>query len=270
MKARAEDGVRVLHANLAVFGTEVMLHDEFPEFGGDVLAPPSRGGASLTISVNRSSPEDVDAAILGRLKKAPRNFSRPWMRSGVPLREGPGSVRPRLGLQCRARRMRRVFLFRIAQIAAALSIASPAVAACPIELAVYSDRDKVAQIDFTPKGEAAAVTNAFRLLLDGDTVLDGHVLWTDGIARPNGMILHECPEGDVTGEEIAACTVWQGVIYAVSDTGAIELLPRQGEPAPKALILPDLAHAVSVSKPGANLRPGFVPFDSFELSGCQE
>lgn len=158
----------------------------------------------------------------------------------------------------------------IPAFAAALAVmASPAHAACPIELAVYSDRDKVAQIDFTPKGETA-VTNAFRLLLDGGVVLDGHVLWTDGIARPNGMVMHECPEGDVTGEEIAACTVWQGVIYAVSESGAVDLLPREGEPAPKRLILPDLGHAVSVSRPGAALQPGFVPFDTFELSGCQE
>lgn len=58
----AEDGRRVLHANLAVFGSEVMLHDEFPEFGGDVLAP-TGGAAPLTISVNLAGPADVDAAF---------------------------------------------------------------------------------------------------------------------------------------------------------------------------------------------------------------
>ena len=62
-KAMAEDGKRVMHANLAMFGSEVMLHDEFPEFGGDVLAPNSRGGASMTISINLPTPADVDAAI---------------------------------------------------------------------------------------------------------------------------------------------------------------------------------------------------------------
>ncbi|RXT46142.1 hypothetical protein B6S44_25210 [Bosea sp. Tri-44] len=62
-KAMAEDGRRVMHANLALFGSEVMLHDEFPEFGGDVLAPSSRSGASMTISINLPQPVDVDAAI---------------------------------------------------------------------------------------------------------------------------------------------------------------------------------------------------------------
>ncbi len=61
-KAMAEDGVRVMHANLAMFGSEVMLHDEFPEFGGDVMAPSSRSGASMAISINLPKPADVDAA----------------------------------------------------------------------------------------------------------------------------------------------------------------------------------------------------------------
>lgn len=59
----AEDGLRVLHANLSVFGSEIMLHDEFPEFGADVLSPLSRGGAGLTISVNLPTPADVDRAV---------------------------------------------------------------------------------------------------------------------------------------------------------------------------------------------------------------
>lgn len=62
-KAMAEDGVRVMHANLAMFGSEVMLHDEFPEFGGDVMAPSSRNGASMAISINLPQPGDVDAAL---------------------------------------------------------------------------------------------------------------------------------------------------------------------------------------------------------------
>ena len=62
-KAMADDGARVMHANLALFGSEVMLHDEFPEFGGDVLAPPSRSGASIAININLPASADVDAAV---------------------------------------------------------------------------------------------------------------------------------------------------------------------------------------------------------------
>jgi PhnB protein len=63
MKQMAEDGKRVMHANLALFGSEIMLHDEFPEFGGHVMAPPSLKGASVAINVNLPAPADVDAAI---------------------------------------------------------------------------------------------------------------------------------------------------------------------------------------------------------------
>jgi PhnB protein len=59
----ADDGKRVMHANIELFGGEVMLHDEFPEFGANVLSPLSRGGASMTININLPKPGDIDAAI---------------------------------------------------------------------------------------------------------------------------------------------------------------------------------------------------------------
>ncbi|PSM19117.1 MULTISPECIES: VOC family protein [Nitratireductor] len=59
----AEDGERVLHANLSMFGSEVMLQDEFPEISKDVLGPTSRGGASATVNINLAKPDEVDAAV---------------------------------------------------------------------------------------------------------------------------------------------------------------------------------------------------------------
>ena len=61
-KQMMEDGQRVLHANLAMFGGEVMLHDEFPEHG-HVLAPLNRSGPSITININLPLAFDVDAAV---------------------------------------------------------------------------------------------------------------------------------------------------------------------------------------------------------------
>lgn len=59
----AEDGERVMHANLALFGSEIMLHDEFPEFGGHVMAPSSLKGTGVAININLAAPADVDAAL---------------------------------------------------------------------------------------------------------------------------------------------------------------------------------------------------------------
>ncbi|WP_200914051.1 hypothetical protein, partial [Microbacterium sp. Leaf203] len=52
-------------------------------------------------------------------------------------------------------------------------------------------------------------------------------------------LMYKCPDGDVTGAELQACTLWQGVIYAADETGVVSLLPKKGD-APKTLIFPDL------------------------------
>jgi len=147
--------------------------------------------------------------------------------------------------------------------------AAGASAACPVELAVYGDRDNAAGIDFRPATGLATVTNAFRMNLDNATMLDGIVMWSEGTERPYGSLTYNCPEGDVTGEELDACTVWQGVVYAVDDTGTVGLLPKTGD-APKLLIFPDLGPSLSLS--AAHGEGGFtkVPWDVFALKGCQE
>ena len=157
---------------------------------------------------------------------------------------------------------------RAAMLALA-ALASPASAACPVELAVYTDRDAVASLDFRPAGKAAAVTNRFRMAI-GDTILDGMVMWSEGVARPYGMLTWHCPEGDVTGPEYEACTLWQGVIYSADDTGAIGLLPAEGDAAPARLIFSDLAYALAARQEGPGPRLGALPWDVFSLSGCQE
>lgn len=155
-------------------------------------------------------------------------------------------------------------------LAAALLAPHPAFAACPIELAVYADRDQAAEIDFLPVGRLATVTNAFRMLLDNDVVLDGHVMWTEGVSRPYGILTHKCPLGDLTGAEIAACTLWEGVVYASDGTGAVGLLPEEGAAAPATLVFPDLGPTLvqtAAYGPGGFSK---VPWDVFALKGCQE
>lgn len=161
---------------------------------------------------------------------------------------------------------------RLAALMSALALlsATPANAACPIELSVYGDRDKAAEIDFRPTLQSATVTNSFKMVLDNDVVFDGVVMWSQEVARPNGMLMFQCPEGDVTGEELDACTVWQGVIYSVDEQGNIGLLPAERAEAPKKLIFSDLGHSLRTS--AAYGPDGFskVPWDVFEIKGCQE
>jgi hypothetical protein len=147
--------------------------------------------------------------------------------------------------------------------------AGGASAACPIELAVYKDRDSISGIDFRPAGQGATVTNTFRMNI-GERGFDGFVMWTEDVARPYAMVTHNCPEGDVTGEEIAACTLWEGVVYSIDAAGKVGLLPREGETAPQGLLFPDLARLMRLSPAYTAAGLTAVPFDAFELSGCQE
>lgn len=59
MRKMADDRARLLHATLAVFGAEIMLSDEFPEYDKTVVAPPTLGGTSVTTHVNLPSRDDV-------------------------------------------------------------------------------------------------------------------------------------------------------------------------------------------------------------------
>jgi hypothetical protein len=155
-------------------------------------------------------------------------------------------------------------------LSAALLGAGAAHAACPIELSVYGDKNGVAGIDFTPRGEAAAVTNRFRMVFDKGIVLDGLVMWSEGVERPNGMLSYQCPEGDVTGEELETCTVWQGVVYTADGSGTIGLLPAERADAPHTLIFPDLAFSLRYSSAFGEDGLTKLPADVFALQGCQE
>jgi hypothetical protein len=157
-----------------------------------------------------------------------------------------------------------------ATAALALLSAQPVLAACPIELATYRDRDGIADLEFIPVAGSAAVTNKFHVAMKGGPVFEGVVMWTEGPARSNGLLMFNCPEGDVTGAELDACTIWQGVIYGIDDKGEVGLLPAEGQAAPQKLILADLAGWMSSAPAFTNAGLSTVPWDGFTLSGCQE
>ncbi len=57
----ADDGQRVLHAELEINDGILFLSDEFPEYGsGGTTAPTAVGGASVTIHIELKTPRQVD------------------------------------------------------------------------------------------------------------------------------------------------------------------------------------------------------------------
>lgn len=149
-------------------------------------------------------------------------------------------------------------------------LVDPAFANCVIERSAYADLQGAATIRFMPSANAMVVSNTFQMTLDNKTILEGIVMWSDQVPRPNGMLMYKCPEGDVTGDELAACTVWQGVIYTTDKNGNIELLPGEGAAPPEKLIFPDLGHALRMSAAYGETGFAKTPWDVFAMSGCQD
>lgn len=76
-KMPAEDGKRLMHAEMTVNGHAVMMHDDFPEYnGGKSTTPEALGGVSIAIHVSLKRPKDVDAWI-ERAGKAGAKVSMP-------------------------------------------------------------------------------------------------------------------------------------------------------------------------------------------------
>ena len=159
---------------------------------------------------------------------------------------------------------------RAALVFSGLLVATAASAAeCRQDRAVYADRDGGYELTFEPVGsDAAATSHHFKLkVLTSGVVLNGIVMPGDP-PRSNGMVMHNCPEGDVTGEEIAACTVWEGVIYTLDVAGDANLLPDQGARAAETLLLAGFGPSLRYSRLWDEGKAKAVPQDVFKQKGC--
>lgn len=160
---------------------------------------------------------------------------------------------------------------RLALILLASALAAPAVAAdCKQSHAIYADRDGGYELRFEPVGSASAATsNHFKVaVLKPGLLLDGVVMPAGEPERATGLIMHNCPEGDATGEELRACTVWQGVVYALDKAGAVSEIPAETEPAAPQLLLPDFGPSLRASSAWGKGKAESDSWDSFVLKGC--
>jgi hypothetical protein len=143
-------------------------------------------------------------------------------------------------------------------------------AECKQEQAIYADRDDAYELTFEAvDSEAASSSYRFSIAVKKtDVKLDGFVMGSEPVDRPNGILFHNCPEGDVTGDDLAKCTVWQGVIYASAE-GRIELLPPTGSVAAPEILLPGFGPALRDSTAWGTGMASVVPWDVLTLKGCK-
>lgn len=164
--------------------------------------------------------------------------------------------------------MRRVGL-AVLGIVTGLAPATAHAMACPQEKAVYRDRDNAFELSFVPpQSDAEANAHRFSVKVLGTTLaMDGYVMDSAPVNRSNGILFFNCPEGDVTGKDIAECTVWQGVMYGQSGD-RIDLLPSQGKEAAAAILLPDLGPAIQQSKVFGAGKAKIAPWDVLGFKEC--
>lgn len=166
--------------------------------------------------------------------------------------EAPGRRRPIAGLFA----------------AVGLLFATPAHAACPQELAIYED-SVGNSLTFLPPRESQAAEYEFKARLN-QTELQGVVMWSKDPDRPNGIVMDSCPDGDVTGEELDKCTVWQGVIYGLTKDATAPFLGKRGTPFADALLLPDFSRALFDHTFKSPLAGPPKADDVFRMKACQE
>jgi hypothetical protein len=154
---------------------------------------------------------------------------------------------------------------------AAISVQMAQAAECRQEQAIYGDRDGAYELTLEAADPEEIASSSYRIsvAVTKTTVkLDGFVMGSEPVDRSNGILFHNCPEGDTTGEEIKKCTVWEGVIYA-SAGGKIDLLPKTGSPAAPEILLPGFALGLVDSTAWSAGKATIVPWDVFSLKGCQ-
>lgn len=153
--------------------------------------------------------------------------------------------------------------------------APPAGAAdCTIETAVYGDSQAGYELAFrTPRPweMGGMATHLIELRFpDGETVLWGRIASNMGTSRDVARLYDGCalPTAETDGssdDELAACLVWEGVVYSLGDRSAGHV-PNYDEPPAEALLLADLGRVIRYS--GLVLGPGDEPWDVFTLKGC--
>ncbi len=161
----------------------------------------------------------------------------------------------------------------IAAIVSGVLGSTPAAAVeCSQDKGVYEDRDQAYELRFAPvESEASFATHTFKVeIRKSGLILDGYVMPTDEVERAGGILMNNCPDGDATGAELDACTVWEGILYAVDDKGVVANLPDPGAAAAGQILLPDFGRSIRSSALWGEGKATVAPWDVLALKGCSQ
>ena len=141
---------------------------------------------------------------------------------------------------------------------------------CTQDKSVYEDQDKAYELRFVPvESDASYASHTFKVaIVKTGLLLDGYVMPTEEVSRSSGIIMNNCPTGDATGAELEACTVWEGVLYAIDGKGIVTNLPDPKALATGQILLPDFGRSIRSSALWGEGKATVAPWDVLALKGC--
>lgn len=142
-------------------------------------------------------------------------------------------------------------------------------AACPQELAVYAAENGDA-LEFTGNSDAEFNFHQISILLKDGPMLDAYVEANFETSAPEMSIQYNCPDGDLTFDDLKSCTVYRNEVFSVSENGERDELPSAGQPAASAILLPDFEKSLWENAAFEGQGPNAKPAETFKLSGCLE
>lgn len=177
---------------------------------------------------------------------------------------------PPTGQACRQVTRRGTAATAAGGLVAAILPAIAHAAECRQADAIYADRDGAYELRFQPLGsQSAAASNRFTMsVASTEMIMDGYVMSSEDPDRSNGLMMFRCPEGDVTGADLDACTVWQGMVYGADATGALANLPAEDAGAAERVLFAGLGPAIRGSSIWGKGRATVAPWDLLTFKGC--
>lgn len=159
-----------------------------------------------------------------------------------------------------------ILFFGLGESGAASSAGGKTGRTCPLALAAYQAADQAILLEF--RGDDA---RSFRVVVDGlDTTLDGFVFPDETGEGELGVVLDNCPEGDVTGNDLSQCRIWQGPMLASDADGATSPLPGHDQPASPRVVMQGLDEALTQSALFEEAGLPAIEFEHLSLYACQE
>ncbi|MBW3096760.1 hypothetical protein [Pseudohoeflea coraliihabitans] len=159
--------------------------------------------------------------------------------------------------------IRRTSAMLLAGLLAAGVPLSAVSAACPQALAVYEGESGTGGLTFIGS------SHELDLQIGQSAPVRAYLTPGHRADRTEMTVPIDCPEGDVTGEELAACLAYQSTIYALNSAGEISSVPDAQSDAATTILLPDLANLLAGHPYFAAESASDIP-DVFRLAGCQE